>query len=106
MHWIYLFLAILFELAGTISLKISDGYTKKLPTVLVVAFYVPAFLMLGFAAKVIDISIAYAIWSGLGTALMAVVGVAYFHEPLSIPKVAGLLLVIACVVVLNLSGGH
>lgn len=106
MEWIYLLLAIFFELAGTISLKVSHGYTKFWPSVLVVAFYVPAFVMLGWATKAIAISTAYAIWSGLGTAFMAIVGIAFFGEAAVPMKIVGLVLVIAGVVMLNLSGGH
>lgn len=107
MEWYFLFAAILCELAGTTALKASFGYTRLVPSLLVVAFYLPAFWMLGLATKKIDVGVAYAIWSGMGTALMAVVGVFVFREILTIPKLAGLVLVIVGVVVLNRSGaGH
>ena len=106
MAWLYLFLAIFFELSGTISMKISDGYKHLVPTILVVVFYVPAFVMLGWATKTIDVSTAYAIWAGLGTALMAVAGIVYFGEAVSTIKIVGLALVIIGVVLLNLTGGH
>jgi len=106
MEWFYLGAAIACELAGTISLKASNGFANLIPSLLVVAFYVPSFWMLGLATKTIEIGTAYAIWAGLGTAFMAIVGILVFSEALTFPKVAGLVLVIVGVVVLNLSGGH
>ena len=80
--------------------------TKPIPAILVFVFYAPAFVLLALATKAIDIGVAYAVWSALGTALIAIIGIVYFHEDLTALKVAGLVLVIVGVVVLNLSGGH
>ena len=104
MHWLYLALAISLELAGTISMKISGGFQRLLPSAMMFVFYASCFSFLSLALRKIEISVAYAIWSGLGTALIAVVGVVFFRESMSATKVAGLVLVIAGVVLLNLGG--
>ena len=105
MHWIYLTLAIIFEVAGTTCMKLSAGFTKSAPSVLMWLFYGISFGCLTLALKKVDLSIAYAIWSGLGTGLIATIGIIYFREPLGLLKVVGLLAIIAGVIALNLSGG-
>lgn len=102
MHWFYLLLAILFEVSGTISMKFSRGFTKVTPSILMFAFYMLCFTFLTFALKKIDISLAYAIWSGLGIAIITVVGVLYFNETASILKAGCIFLIIAGVVGLKL----
>jgi small multidrug resistance pump len=106
MHWLYLALAITLELAGTISMKASGGFQRLGPAALMFVFYASCFSFLSLALRKIDVSVAYAIWSGLGTALIGVVGVLWFRESMSPMKIAGLALVIAGVVLLNLGGGH
>lgn len=103
--WIWLILAILFEVAGTFCLKLSDGLGKWLPSTLTFIFYFICIWALGLALKSIDVSIAYAIWAGVGTILIGAFGIFYFGEPLTPLKVVSLLLVIAGIVGLNLCGG-
>ncbi|RDE24935.1 QacE family quaternary ammonium compound efflux SMR transporter [Motiliproteus coralliicola] len=102
--WFALAGAIILEVSGTISMKLSDGFTKLVPSVLIFVFYAASFAILTLALKKIDIGIAYAIWAGVGTALIAVIGVLYFKEPYSIMKGVSIFLIIAGVVGLNLSG--
>ena len=104
MHWIYLGFAILFEVAGTTSMKLSEGFSKLLPSILMVVFYIVSFALMALALKKLEVGMTYAIWAGLGTALIAVIGVLYFKEPMSALKAASILLIIAGVVGLNLSG--
>jgi small multidrug resistance pump len=107
MSWFYLAAAILLEVAGTSAMKLSNGFTRLLPTVLMAVFYALCFTFLAQALKRIDVSVAYAIWSGLGTAVLAAIGVLWFQEPVSALKVGSLGLIILGVVGLNLSGvGH
>lgn len=106
MHWIYLAAAIVLEVAGTTSMKLSQGFTKVTPSILLFAFYAACFVALTFALKKIDVSTAYAIWSGLGTALVAVIGILYFKEPSSAIKIGSILLIIIGVVGLNVSTNH
>ncbi len=103
-HWFYLTCAILLEIAGTTSMKLSHGFTKIVPSILIFVFYATSFVALTLALKKIDVSIAYAIWSGVGTALIAIIGIAYFREPATIVKILSILLIIIGVVGLNLGG--
>jgi small multidrug resistance pump len=104
LHWLYLTIAILLEVAGTTSMKLSHGFTRMLPSVLIFVFYCASFVALTFALKKIDVSIAYAIWSGVGTAAIAVIGIAWFREPATAVKFASISLIIIGVVGLNLGG--
>ena len=107
MHWVYLSFAIVFEVVGTTCMKLSAGFSRLLPSVLMALFYVVCFSFFTVALKRIDVSVAYAIWSGVGTALIAAIGIVVFHEPLTPLKVIGTLAIIFGVVALNLSsGGH
>lgn len=103
-HWLYLAGAIMLEVAGTTSMKLSHGFTKIVPSVLIFMFYISSFVALTFALKKIDVSSAYAIWSGVGTALITFIGIAYFREPATIVKLVSIVLIILGVVGLNLSG--
>lgn len=105
MTWIYLALAILLEVAGTTCMKLSDGFTKMVPSILLFVFYTLSFGMLTLALKRIDVSVAYAVWSGAGTALIATIGVLWFREPMTALKLISLALIIVGVVGLNLGGG-
>lgn len=104
--WLWLTLAILFEVGGTVSLKISYGLTKWLPTALTFLFYSISFTFLAFALKKLDISYAYAVWAAVGTALIALVGFLYFQESFTLFKLISLLLIIAGVAGLHLSSSH
>jgi small multidrug resistance pump len=105
MHWLYLILAILAEVAGTTCMKLSVGFTRLTPSVLMWVLYGICFYFLTLALKKVDLGIAYAIWSGVGTALIATIGVLYFREPVTILKIVGIVAIIGGVVALNLSGG-
>lgn len=104
--WVLLFLAIAFEVSGTTCMKLSQGFTQLWASILVFVFYGFSFTASTFALKTIDLSIAYAIWTGLGTALMAIIGMIWFKEPLSTVKILSLLMIIFGVVFLNLSSSH
>jgi small multidrug resistance pump len=102
--WLALAGAIVLEVSGTVSMKLSNGFTRLVPSILIFVFYAASFAMLTLALKKIDVSIAYAVWAGVGTALIATVGILYFKEPLSALKVFSIFLIIAGVIGLNLSG--
>jgi small multidrug resistance pump len=102
--WIFLIIAILFEVAGITSMKLSRGFTELGPTVAVVVFYVCSAAAVILAMKKLELSMAYAIWSGVGTALAAAIGVAYFREPMTLLKIGSLALVILGVVGLSFAG--
>ena len=103
MSWLYLILAIVLEVAGTTAMKISDGFTKTMPSIAMVVFYLLSLTALTFALKKIDMSVAYAIWAGVGVALITAIGVFYFKEPLTPIKAVSVILIIAGVIGLHLS---
>jgi small multidrug resistance pump len=100
----YLLLAILAEVAGTTCVKLSEGFTRLLPSALILVFYGLSLGFLGLALKKVDLSLAYAIWSGLGIAFIASVGVLWFREPVTAVKVVSLGLIVVGVAGLNLGG--
>jgi small multidrug resistance pump len=100
----YLLLAIIAEVTGTTCVKLSQGFTRLLPSILIFVFYGLSLGFLGLALKKVDLSLAYAVWSGLGIAFIASVGVLYFREPVTTMKMVSLALILAGVVGLNLVG--
>ena len=102
---VYLLLAIVSEVIGTSALKLSDGFSKPLPSVVVVVGYGLAFWLIAKSLREIPIGTVYAIWSGLGTVGIVLVGVLVFEESLTIPRIAGIALIVAGVVMLNAFGG-
>lgn len=103
--WLWLLVTILFEVAGTICLKLSCGLTKFIPSALTFVFYFICFAALSLVLKRLDVGVAYAIWAGLGTALIALVGILHFGEPITIIKIISLAFIVIGVVGLNISGG-
>jgi len=94
------------EVAATVSLRYSDGFTKPLPSALTVVGYVLSFYLLALVLRDISVSTTYAIWAGAGTAAVAVIGMAVLGEPATVIKLASIGLIIAGVVGLNISGAH
>ncbi len=103
-HWLVLAAAIALEVAGTTCMKLSEGFTKPVPSALIFVFYAASFTALTYALKKIDVSVAYAIWSGVGTVLIATIGILYFREAATTLKLISILLIVAGVVGLNLGG--
>jgi len=101
--YIYLTSSIIGEVLATSMLKMSDGFTVFLPSVGVVAGYVLAFYCLSLCLKTIPLSLAYAIWAGVGTALTALIGVVIWGEVFSAFKLLGIIIIIGGVVLLNSS---
>lgn len=102
MHWVYLAAAILFETIGTTALKASDGFTRALPSVLVVLAYGVSFWLLAQVLRVMPVGIASAVWSGLGICLIAAIGWLVFGQRLDTPALLGMTLIIAGIVIINL----
>ncbi len=103
MNWQYLLVAIILDVAGTASLKFSNGFTKILPSMAVVICYLLCFFFLGIALKKWDTGILYAVWSGLGTVMMVTIGVLFFKEEIDIIKIGCILLILIGVLGLNLA---
>lgn len=102
--WLLLAAAICSEIIGTTSLRFSDGFTRLVPSLLVVVGYGTAFYLMSLTLKTIPLGTTYAVWSGAGTAIVAVIGVLLWKEPVNLARVLGIGLIIVGVVVLNLGG--
>lgn len=102
--YIFLSVSIVTEIIGTVCLKLSDGFTVMLPSVIVVLGYAIAFYMLGQAVKYMPLSLAYAIWSGIGTAVTVVLGILFFDDPFSMGVAIGVGLIILGIVFMNSNG--
>ena len=105
MHWIYLAFAIVLEVSGTTCMKLSQGLTKLIPSVLMLMLYGLSLGALTLALKKVEVGIAYAVWSGVGTALIATIGILLFKEAVTAFKILSLAFIIAGVAGLNLSSG-
>lgn len=108
MPWVYLGLAIGTEIAATVSLKASAGFTKPWPSVVVVLGYVASFALLAKALKDLEVGVAYAIWSAVGTAAVALLGIWLFGEQASWTKAFWIAVIVVGVVGLQVSnrGAH
>lgn len=100
----YLLLAIVAEVVGTTCVKLSEGFSRLVPSLLIFVFYGLSLGFLGLALKKVDLSLAYAVWSGLGIAFIATVGIVHFREPVTAMKMVSLGLIVAGVAGLNLAG--
>lgn len=100
--WLLLSVAIVAEVIGTSFLKSSDGFTRLVPSLAVIASYTIAFYFLGLTLRTMPVGIAYAVWAGAGMALIALIGWAVFGQALDAAAIIGISLIVAGVVVLNL----
>ena len=99
-------LAIVTEVAATVALRFTDGFTRVVPSTVVVLGYGISFWLLALVLRQLSLGTTYAVWSAAGTALIAAVGVFAFGEPATALKVASLGLIILGVVGLNMAGSH
>ncbi len=106
MSWVILFFAIVFEVAGTLTLKFTEGMTRLWPTVLMFAFYLVSLFGLSTAVGRIPVGTAYAVWSGVGTLMVAVLGVVWLKEQVTVLRSVSMLLIVMGVAGLYLSGSH
>jgi small multidrug resistance pump len=105
MPYVLLSTAILAEVIGTTSMKYSFGFTRLWPSLLTAVAYLLSFVLLAQTLKSMAVGTAYAIWSAVGTALVAGIGIVIFHEAATVTRMLGIALIIAGVVLLNLHGG-
>ncbi len=109
LSWIYLSIAILAEVIATSALKVSDGFTRPLPSIITAIGYGLAFYLLALTLKTIPVGIAYAIWSGAGIVAISLIGYFIFGQTLDTAALIGIGLILAGVLVLNVfsgSSGH
>ena len=99
--WFYLILAIIFEVSGTSCMKLSQEFTKLVPSILIFVFYGLCLTFLTLSLRTIPVSIVYSIWAGLGTLLIASISVIWFDETLTVIKVVSMLLIILGIIGLN-----
>jgi small multidrug resistance pump len=104
--WLYLTAAIATEVMGTVFLRFTDGFTRPAPTSFVVITYAVSLWLTALALKELEVSLAYAVWAGVGTAAVAIIGMAALGESVTTLKLASIALVIGGVVGLNLSGAN
>jgi small multidrug resistance pump len=107
MTWVFLAVAICAEVTATISLRLSEGFSKLVPTTIMVIGYIAAFVMLSFALqRGMKVGVAYGAWAAAGVALVALIGTAFLGEGLTGVQIGGLVLVMAGVVALEVGGAH
>ena len=97
-----LFFAVLSEVIATTSLKFSEGFTKLVPSIIVVMGYGLSFYLLSMTLKVMPIGIAYALWSGIGITLTVLLGTILWNESLDWARITGIILIIMGILVINL----
>ena len=102
--WMFLAAAIVLEVAGTISMKLSHGFLQALPSVLLFLFYGASFTCLNFALRTIEVSVAYAIWSAVGLILVAAIGILVLREGGGALKLASIVLIVVGVAGLYAGG--
>lgn len=106
MKWSLLILAILFEVTGTTMMKLSEGFTKPLYSVAIFVSYLGSLSLLTLSLKYFQVSIAYAIWSGLGIISITIIGHLFFRENIDFVKAVFITLIVIGIVGLNLSIKH
>lgn len=102
MTYLYLVIAVAFETVGTAGLQASEQFTKMKPLLLTAVCYTAAFYFLSLVLRTMPVGLAYAIWSGLGIILIALIGLVWFGQKLDLPAITGLALIIAGVLVINI----
>jgi small multidrug resistance pump len=109
MNYVYLFAAIVSEVIATSALKAAEGFSRFWPSVIVIVGYGLAFYCLSLTMRTIPIGVAYAIWSGVGIVLIALVGLLLYRQPLDAPALIGMALILAGVLIINVfskTAGH
>ena len=99
---IIFFFAVLSEVTATTALKFSEGFTRLVPSIVVVVGYGLSFYLLSLSLKVIPIGVAYALWSGIGIVLTVLAGLILWREPLDWARVTGIILIIGGILIINL----
>lgn len=101
-NFLFLGIAILFEIIATSALKKSEEFSKLIPSIITIVGYCGAFYFLSFAIRTIPIGIAYAIWSGVGIVLITIIGAVFFKQIPDLPAIIGLSLILIGVIIINL----
>ena len=102
MNWFYLVVAIVSEVFATSALKASDGFTHSVPSIIVVVGYASAFYFLSLTIRVVNLGVAYAIWSGVGVVLISLAGWYLYDQKLDLAAIIGISLITAGALILNI----
>lgn len=101
LSWLLLAASVVAEVVGTIALRYADGFTRPFPSLVVGASYAAAIWLMSISVRHLEVGLAYAVWAGCGTALTAVLGIAWFGESMTFQRVAGVVMIVIGVVALN-----
>jgi small multidrug resistance pump len=101
MQWLYLSIAILAEVIATSSLKAAEGFTRLIPSLIVVFGYGTAFYFLSLTLRTMQVGTAYAIWSGVGTVIISIVAWLFYNQKLDAPSILGMALIISGVIIIK-----
>ena len=101
-YWIFLAVAIVTEVIGTSALKSAEGFTRLFPSLIVVVSYSVSFYLLSLCLRTIPVGVVYAVWSGIGIVLLALIGSIFFKQTLDTPAILGVSLILSGVLVINL----
>jgi len=104
--WWLLGLAIVLEVGGTVSMRLSEGFTRPVPSVAIFVFYALSFAVNSFVIRTLGLSTVYAVWSGVGTVVTALIGILYFKEPSTALKLSSIGLIVIGVIGLHASSRH
>ena len=102
MKWIYLLIAGILEITWAVAMKMSDGFTVLVPSIITVVGYIASAVFLAIALKQLPLGTAYAMWTGMGIAGTTLLGIVVFHERLSIPQIICVIMIVVGVVGLKL----
>jgi small multidrug resistance pump len=106
MQWLYLSIAILAEVIATSSLKAAEGFTRLIPSLIVVFGYGTAFYFLSLTLRTMQVGTAYAIWSGVGTVIISLVAWLFYNQKLDAPSILGMALIISGVIIIKFLSPH
>lgn len=101
-HWIFLTAAIMSEVIATSALKSTEGFTRLWPSMLVLTGYAIAFYFLSLTLRTLPVGIAYAVWSGAGVAMIALIAWLFLGQRLDLPAIIGIILIVSGVIVINI----
>ena len=104
MGWIYLILGVIAEVSGATAMKMSQGFTRLIPSILIFIFYGLSLTLATLSLKSIKVGVAYAVWAGLGVAIISLISIFWFKETTSLIKTIAVLMILSGVIILNISG--
>jgi len=102
-HWVLLAIAVVAEVGGSVSMRMSEGFTRWLPIASVCVLYLIAFWLEAIVMRTLGIGVTYSVWAGAGMALSAIVGIHYFNESVNILKIGGIVLIVIGVALVALA---